>query len=258
VSAARVALVTGGAQGMGRSHVLGLARAGFTVVALDRDATAGRTAEAAARAESLEVHACVADACDEAAVGDAVRGVRERFGRVDVLVNNAGGALSGKALAETTMAEWDDTLRLNLTSQFLCIRAVVPLMIVQGGGRIINIASASVFSGITASLYRGDEGANLVPYVAAKGGVFGLTTALARELGRGNITVNAVAPGFTPTERVRARFPAEAIDRMVADQALQRVQEADDATGAVVFLASDGGAFVTGQVIRVDGGASMG
>jgi 3-oxoacyl-[acyl-carrier protein] reductase len=175
-----------------------------------------------------------------------------------VLVNNAGGALSAKTLADTTLAEWDDTLRLNLTSQFLCIRAVVPLMTVQGGGRIINIASASVFSGITASLYRGDAGANLVPYVAAKGGVFGLTTALARELGRWNITVNAVAPGFTPTDRVRARFPAEAIDRMVREQALQRVQGVEDATGAVVFLASDGGAFVTGQVIRVDGGASMG
>jgi len=258
VSPARVALVTGGAQGMGRSHVLGLARAGFTVVALDREAGAARAVEDASRSEGLHVHAIVADVCAEAAVGDAMREIRRRFGRVDVLVNNAGGALSAKTLADTTLAEWDETLRLNLTSQFLCTRAVVPLMTVQGGGRIINIASASVFSGITASLYRGDAGANLVPYIAAKGGVFGLTTALARELGRWNITVNAVAPGFTPTDRVRARFPAEAIDRMVSDQALQRVQGVEDATGAVVFLASDGGAFVTGQVIRVDGGASMG
>ena len=243
---------------MGRSHVLGLARAGFTVAAIDRDAGAVHTLERDARVEGLEVHAVVADVCDEPAINGAVNGLRARLGRIDALVNNAGGALSAKTLADTTLAEWDDTLRLNLTSQFLCIRAVVPQMIAQRGGRIINIASASVFSGITASLYRGDAGANLVPYVAAKGGVFGLTTALARELGRWNITVNAVAPGFTPTERVRARFPAEAIDRMVSDQALRRVQGVEDATGAVVFLASDGGAFVTGQVIRVDGGGSMG
>jgi len=258
VSMARVALVTGGARGMGRSHVLGLARAGFTVAAIDRDADALSALERDARADRLELHAVVADACDEPVIGGAVNGLRERLGRIDVLVNNAGGALSAKMLAETTLAEWDDALRLNLTSQFLCIRAVVPQMIAQGGGRIINIASASVFSGITASFYRGDDGANLVPYIAAKGGVIGMTTALARELGRWNITVNAVAPGFTPTERVRARFPEEAIKRMVADQALRRVQDAADATGAVVFLASDGGAFITGQVIRVDGGASMG
>jgi NAD(P)-dependent dehydrogenase (short-subunit alcohol dehydrogenase family) len=141
---------------MGRSHVLGLARAGFTVVALDREGDAVRAVEEASRSEGLDVHALVADACAEAAVGDAVREIQTRFARVDGLVNNAGGALSAKTLADTTLAEWDDTLRLNLTSQFLCSRTVVPLMIVQGGGRISSLLNRAT----PARLHRA--------YVAAK------------------------------------------------------------------------------------------
>lgn len=128
----------------------------------------------------------------------------------------------------------------------------------RGKGSIINIASTSVFSGITASLYRDQPPSNLVAYVAAKGGVVAMTRALARELGGAGIRVNAVAPGFTPTDRVRDIFPAEAIGRMVADQAMQREQAPSDTAGAVLFLASSGADFITGQVLRVDGGASMG
>ena len=246
----RVAVVTGGARGMGHSHVLGLAGAGYSVVVLDTQSASDSALEQAG------VSCMIADVGEEDAVKATFSAILARHGRIDVLVNNAGGALSGAACEDHSLDEWERTLRLNLTGPFLCIRAALPAMKLQRSGRIINVATASVFSGITGALYR--DGANLVPYVAAKGGLVGLTTSLARELGQWNITVNAIAPGFTPTPRVRESFPQAAMERMVEDQALRRMLEPNDATGAILFLASDGAAMMTGQVLRIDGGSAMG
>jgi NAD(P)-dependent dehydrogenase (short-subunit alcohol dehydrogenase family) len=253
-----VAVVTGAAQGMGRAHARGLAAAGFRIVALDRSQPALAELKEALREEASDLLTACVDVSSESDVVATFERILAAVGGIDVLVNNAGGAASGQPLSTMSLDEWNAEITLNLTSQFLCIRAVLPTMQRQGRGSIINIATASAFSGITAALYRPGPGSNLVGYVAAKGGVIGLTHALARELGPSGIRVNAVAPGFTPTPRVRAVFPAEAIDRMVADQAFKRVQDPHDATGAVVFLASPASVFMTGQVLRVDGGGSMG
>lgn len=253
-----VAVVTGAAAGMGRAHAGGLAAAGFRVVALDRDAAGLSGLAATLGSDGAGLVTLEADVTDEQSVAEAFGAALAETGRIDVLVNNAGAALAAKPLKDTSLGEWEADIRLNLTGQFLCIRAALPAMLERGAGSIINVATTSAFSGITAALHRSEGAANFVPYVAAKGGVIGMTRALARELGASGIRVNAVAPGFTPTPRVKAAFPAEAIARMVDDQAFKRVQDAQDVVGAVVFLASPGAGAITGQVIRVDCGGSMG
>lgn len=255
---APVAIVTGAGAGMGRAHAGALAQRGWRVVALDIDHEGISLLKAELADDGLELHDIVTDVTDEMSVQNAFETVLGEIGQIDVLVNNAGAATAATSLQETKLSAWEKDIRLNLTSQFLCIRAVLPCMMARASGSIVNIASSSVFSGITAALYRSKGTANLVPYIAAKAGIVGMTRALAREVGPSGIRVNAVAPGFTPTPRVKAAFPPEAVARMVEDQAFKRVQTADDITGTVVFLASDAARAITGQVIRVDCGGSMG
>lgn len=252
--ASLVAVVTGASAGMGYAHAAALAKARFRVVAVDRDEQGLRTL----KQDDKRIVTVCADVTDERAVNEAFFQIVSGFGRIDALVNNAGAATATDCLAETPLAAWEADLRLNLTSQFLCIRAVLQQMMGQKAGSIINIATTSAFSGITAALYRTGGTANLVPYVAAKAGVIGMTRALAREVASHGIRVNAVAPGFTPTPRVKAAFPQAAIARMVDDQARKQVLEPYDATGAVIFLAGDSSRAITGQVLKVDHGGSMG
>jgi 3-oxoacyl-[acyl-carrier protein] reductase len=247
----RIAIVTGGGNGMGREYCRALAAEGAAVIVADIDDDA-----AAAVAQSIGGAPLHLDITDEASVAAGVRSVIKRHGRIDILVNNAGGAAGRRALmVETDLATWEANLRLNLTGPFLMSREVIPHMRARGYGKIVNVCSASVFSGIAASLYLEPPAQqNLVPYVAAKGGVLGLTRALAREVGPDGIRVNAVAPGYTLTERARRTLSAEVPPEVVSRQIFPRPGAPEDPAGTVLFLASPDSDWMTGQTLVVDGG----
>jgi NAD(P)-dependent dehydrogenase (short-subunit alcohol dehydrogenase family) len=174
--------------------------------------------------------------------------VVERWGRVDILVNNAGlyATLSRQPFYELPPEEWDQVMAVNLKGPWLCARAVYPAMKQQGYGKIINIASATFFSGSPLWSH----------YVASKGGLIGLTRSMAREIGDDGICVNAIAPGFTLTEASRSVMP-EAESYGVARGAIKRAEQPEDITGLVVFLASEASNFITGQTMVVDGGRQL-
>ena len=204
-------------------------------------------AEAAAEAFENGIGLTV-DVGDEAQVEQMVRDVVDRCGRIDVLVNNAGlyASLAMRPFTEIPVDEWRRVMDVNVLSMFLTCRAVVPQMRAQGGGRIVNISSGTPFRGVPFLLH----------YVTSKGAIVALTRALAKELGRDDVLVNCVAPGFTMSEGVREHPEVvEALrDVSVAARTLQRDQEPEDVVGAVVFLCGPGAAFVTGQTIVIDGG----
>ena len=249
----KVAIVTGGGRGLGRAYSRKLAGEGAALAVADVDVAAAEraVAEIGAGAFALEV-----DVTDEASVVSAVDGLLARMGRIDILVNNAGGGVRPAGpLIETSLELWNANLLLNLTSCFLVCRAVIPAMRAQGYGKIVNVTTGSIFSGATVSLFRPPETRmNLVAYVAAKGGVLGLTRALAREVGEYGIRVNAVAPGYTLTERSKRLMDERAVAAVVERQVFKRPGEPDDPAGAVLFLASPDSDFMTGQTICVDGG----
>jgi NAD(P)-dependent dehydrogenase (short-subunit alcohol dehydrogenase family) len=238
----KVALVTGAAQGIGNAIAKGLAAEGARIVVADLN----RAEEAAATFDGgigLTV-----DVADEAQVEQMVREIVERCGRIDILVNNAGlyASLRMRPFTEIPVDEWRQVMDVNVLSMFLTCRAVVPHMRAQGGGRIVNISSGTPFRGVPFLLH----------YVTSKGAIVALTRSLAKELGRDDVLVNCVAPGFTMSEGVRQHPEViEALrDVSVSARTLQRDQEPEDVVGAVVFLCGPGAAFVTGQTIVIDGG----
>jgi NAD(P)-dependent dehydrogenase (short-subunit alcohol dehydrogenase family) len=243
----KVAIVTGSETGIGRAIARRLAQEGACVVLADvRDA--GPVAQEL-RAEGARAMAWTVDVSDEASVQAMADATLREFGRVDVLVNNAAiaSALRLRPFEQITMAEWRRMQDVNAMGPFLCARAVAPHMRQQRSGRIVNITSGTAFKGAPLML----------DYVASKGAVMTMTRSLARELGPDFITVNAVSPGYTLSE---GNLANEALHKSyqaaaIASRALPRDAWPADIVGAVAFLASDDAAFISGQILAVDGGS---
>jgi NAD(P)-dependent dehydrogenase (short-subunit alcohol dehydrogenase family) len=241
----RVVLITGAAGGIGTALVGRFLSNNDTVLAtdLDEEVLDGWRPR---WPQDARIVTAAADVCSEEDVERVARLVRERFGRLDVLINCAGyfPVLDFEAM---TTAQWRRIIDVNLTGTYLMTRALVPLMKEQGSGRIINFSSASIYTGV----------AEQVAYVAAKAGVIGFTRSLAHALGDHGITVNSVTPGLTATQAVRDNFPEAFLQGQRDVRALHRDEEPEDLAGPVFFLASDDAAFLTGQTLNVDGGSSM-
>jgi NAD(P)-dependent dehydrogenase (short-subunit alcohol dehydrogenase family) len=229
----KVAIVTGGAQGIGAAIASGLEAEGAEVVIVDLEPPEGGIR---------------ADVASEEDVSRMVGQALERNGRIDILVNNAGlyASLEMRPFTDIPLEEWNRVMEVNVASMFLTCRAVVPVMREQGGGKIVNISSGTPFRGVPFLLH----------YVTSKGAIVALTRALAKELGKDGIHVNCVAPGFTMSDGVKSH--PEVIEKLrdvsVASRTIQRDQVPEDVVGAVVFLCTSAADFVTGQTMVIDGG----
>ena len=244
----KVAVVTGAAQGIGSVYATALADEGAAVAAVDLQAdgiakVADHIGSAGGSAVAVE-----ADVSDQASTERMAEAVTKAFGGIDILVNNA-AIYSGLKLGDpfaVDPAEWDRVMAVNVRGPWLCSRAVAPSMRARGGGRIVNQSSVAAWGG-----------PSLIHYAVSKAGVIGLTRSLAKFLGPDKITVNAIAPGFMETDATLSMIPANRLEQLVAMQPVRRMGTPEDLTGALVYLCSDEAAFITGQVLIVDGGTIM-
>ena len=244
----KVAIITGGAQGIGAAYARAFAAEGANIVIADVAPADNLVAEITA-ASGMAVTTRT-DVTDESACVEMAAQTMNMFGRIDILVNNAAlwVHVGQKPIMEISKAEWDRVLDVNINGMFLCTKAVVPQMTHQGYGKIINISSGRALKGYT----------NLLHYDTSKGAVISFTRSIARELGDVGIRANTIAPGGIMTDNVIAQ---EKLRDMIAigtaTRAIKREQVPEDVVGACVFLASEESDFITGQVLAVDGGSAM-
>jgi 3-oxoacyl-[acyl-carrier protein] reductase len=242
--AGKVAVVTGGANGIGKATVLGLAQEGAKVVIVDLN-PAGEEVAQQIRADGGDAIFIQSDVSKSEPVQAMVKQAIDTYGQIDILINNA-GITRDNLIMKMKDEDWDLVLKVNLSSAFHCSKAVVRPMMKKRAGRIVNLASVVGLAGQ----------AGQTNYAASKGGIIAFTKSLARELGSRNITVNAVAPGFIKTQLTDV-LPKEMVELTVANTPLGRLGEVEDVARAILFLASDDAAFITGQVLTVDGGLIM-
>lgn len=249
----KVAIVTGSAGGVGKACALALTKEGANVVVNDVDQEAINKTVEGIKALSRKCIGIVTDVSSKDQVESMVEKVIKEWGRIDILVNNAGGALHTAAhFEDVTEKDWDKVMNVNLKGAFFCCKAVIPQMIKQGGGRIINM---SALAGRTTASLAG------IQYTSAKAGLGGLTRHLAKEMGKYGIYVNSVAPGITINgPRVEGLWNAKSEEekkRVLASIPLGRLGKPGDIANVVVFLASDEASYITGATIDVNGGRFM-
>jgi 3-oxoacyl-[acyl-carrier protein] reductase len=242
----QVAIITGGGQGLGRAFALAFAAEGARVVIAERNHERGAAVADEINAAGGVALAVATDVASETSTQAMAAAAHERWGRIDILLNNAAifSTIKMRPFDQIPVQEWDDVMAVNVRGVWLCCKAVVPVMREQRRGKIINIASV-VF----------DMGrANYLHYVASKGAVIGITRGIATELGDYGINVNAISPSSTQTEVPRETVTREGAMAFAQNQTLKRVQAPSDLVGTAIFLASSDSDFITGQTINVDGG----
>jgi 3-oxoacyl-[acyl-carrier protein] reductase len=247
----RVAVITGAAHGIGKAYARRFAEEGAHVIIADIEARAGEAAAKALSDHGLWAWARTTDVTDFSSVQGLMQECARRFGRLDILLNNAAVYVTQKLwkgqVEELTIEEWDRVMAVNLKGVFLCSKAAIPIMKQQKSGKIINIASGTFFSG----------SGNMPHYTTAKGGVVALTRVMARQLGEWGINVNCMTPGSTMSEEDITADVLVRREGSIDKRAFKRVERPADIVGTAVFLASPDSDFITGQLLVVEGGGIL-
>lgn len=247
----QVAVITGAAHGIGRAYARTFAEEGARVVIADIDAPGGEATAKAISEDGLSAWSRATDVRDFSSVAGLMSETRERFGGIDVLLNNAAIYVTQKLwkgrVEELALEEWDRVMEVNLKGVFLCCKAVIPIMKQQRSGKIINIASGTFFSG----------SGNMPHYTTAKGGVVALTRVMARQLGDWGINVNCMTPGSTMSEESVSEEVLKRREGSMDKRAFRRIETPADIVGTALFLASSDSDFLTGQLLVVEGGGIM-